>query len=446
MVLSRTFLLALLAATGCGESLFDAHGKRDGGPVPGDGAPDGPEVPNTCPDECLGDAAANFPTGESSSGIWSYLEDTRDRKWTPMVVAGEMATGSPGNGIKRCSADPTAPGCQERPGALLISSAGSGTTADPAVEFQLKTAAPRTIRLALWAQSSSGHTIHLYRNSREDLLHRAATGPDRKAEHSVLVDALPGDRFLIAAEPMSTSAGTVALDFFIYDSDQDPPFPSACLLAVAFEAGSGDFVEDLCTSRDLESRNPAGSSPPTILGIEPPFPPQGNYVYIPSNNFLRAPTTVVRESALTIQFWVRVDSAQTGEGYVFSDLDELGGGRAFSLYTTGLDTRFQLFAHKSGPPSAELGILSGRFTANATSGVWRFVRIVETSVKITACIDGYLADDLQPAKALDIGADRPQAVEPLHLGKNAQLQSTASFDGNIDDFRVFSGALPCDPP
>ncbi len=66
MVLTR-FLCALLAAAGvagCGESLFDAHGKRDGGSGPGDdgGGTDGPDadVPDTCPDECLGDAAADF--------------------------------------------------------------------------------------------------------------------------------------------------------------------------------------------------------------------------------------------------------------------------------------------------------------------------------------------------------------------------------------------------
>lgn len=438
MVLSRIFLLAVLAAAGCGESLFDAHGKRDGGTPGGDGGPDGPDVPKSCPDECIGDAAREF--SDSTTDTWRYVDDTRDRRWLPMTVDADKARGTvSGNEIQRCAAQPTASGCQEQPEALLISSTGA-TMADPAIEFTYQRPMPQAVRIAFRTHASADHTIYLYRNSREDVLFRGSTGTGKPVEQSALVDALPGDRFLIAFEPTSTSGGTVALDFFIYDTDQDPPFPSSCLLTASFEDAAGNTVKDRCTNRDLTSKAFGGGEiAPTFIDDDGPFKEQLRAVDIATTTYFETTLkpALVRASSLTIQFWVRVAQLPPGtEGFAFSDLDEFHGGRALSFYPIGTGIRIHLHAAVLNGTDIVPGGKDESFTAD----VWKFVRIVETADRIRVCVDG------SPLMSLDVAPGRPQSADAVYLGKNADLQSTPMFDGDLDDLRVFAEALPCDPP
>jgi hypothetical protein len=455
MVLSRTFLLArgaaagclalgaaagclaLVAVAGCGESLFDAHGKRDGGPG-GDGGPDGPDVPRMCPQECIGDAAKEF--SDSTIDAWRYVDDTRDRRWVPMTVDSARARGTvSGNEIQRCADNPTAAGCQTQRDALLISSTGA-PMADPAIEFTFQRTMPQAVRIAFRAHASADHAIHLYRNSREDILFRGVTETGKPVERSVLVDALPGDRFLIAFEPTSASGGTVALDFFIYDTDQDPPFPSSCLLTASFEEAAGNTVKDRCTSRDLTSKAFGGAEiAPTFIDDDGPFKEQLRAVDIATTTYFETTLrpALVRASALTIQFWVRVAQLPAAtEGFAFSDLDEFHGGRALSFFTVGSEMRIHVHAGVLIGTNIVPGSKDEKFMA----GAWKFVRLVETASEIRVCVDG------APLMSLEVAPGRPQSTDAVYLGKNADLQGTPMFDGDLDDLRVFAEALPCAAP
>src|SRR5690606_31269169 len=102
--------------------------------------------------------------------------------------------------------------CGELRGALLVDS--SGASPDPAIEYESPDA--RVIQLALRAHVTGGpHRVRLYRNSREDVLFTAAAAPGAAVAHTITLDALPGDRFLVAIEPGDPAGGTAAVHLFV---------------------------------------------------------------------------------------------------------------------------------------------------------------------------------------------------------------------------------------
>ncbi|HEV7555144.1 MAG TPA: hypothetical protein VGO00_06820, partial [Kofleriaceae bacterium] len=195
MVLGRVLLIAVVT-TGCSQSLFDSHGTTGSGSSGDDAA-----VPATCQAPCVGDAAADFDgTAAGTTGNWRYLDDHRDRTWTAMTPAADAMTGAdPANAITTCTAQPDAPVCQLLPGALLVSSSGSTSPADPAVELTVATA--QVVQVSVLARVPDGEPpqqIRLYRNSREDVLFTGIAAPGSTLENAITLDALAGDRFLVA--------------------------------------------------------------------------------------------------------------------------------------------------------------------------------------------------------------------------------------------------------
>ena len=145
----------------------------------------------------------------------------------------------------------SAAACKGLPGALLVTSSG-GATSDPAIEY--RSPATRVIQLSFSAHvpsAGAAQRIRLYRNSREDALLTSIVAPGQTAGDMIVVDALEGDRFLIAVEPTG-AGGDLALHFFVSDPRVD--FPSTCRLALAFESASDDKVDNLC-------RDPSRSFP-----------------------------------------------------------------------------------------------------------------------------------------------------------------------------------------
>src|SRR5262249_17469487 len=121
----RIAVLGVLA--GCSQSLFDENGATS----------DSANIPLTCPTPCLADAATDFNrTPPGAGGKGRYLADQPHRPWRAMTGDATQMTGAdPNNHITTCAAHRTAAACVALPGALLVSSAGATSAADPALEI-----------------------------------------------------------------------------------------------------------------------------------------------------------------------------------------------------------------------------------------------------------------------------------------------------------------------
>ncbi|HSI81955.1 MAG TPA: LamG domain-containing protein [Solirubrobacterales bacterium] len=435
MVLSRTFLLALVAAAGCGESLFDAHGKRDGGTPGGDGGPDGPPVPESCPDECVGDAVADF---DKLFPPWRYLDDGPAHTWIEMERAGNELHGKtdPPNRFRRCRDNMSEPACQELPDGLLVSSAGAPSPFIPALELT----APRSEVLYLSVRArfpgqSTGHKVRLYRNSREDTLftERRLAGSGL-FERTIIVDALAGDRFLLGLEPVS-GGGDVAVQFFV--STKRETTPRTCRLGVPFTFADGgpSTIDNHCGPALMAMQNAIPTSPTPNPG---PYAQHGTAGVLEPDLYFRATAPLARSDDMTVQFWISdgMPSAPPLFGWMFSNLDLTTGG--------GLGIRLCY----GSPPKLEVSISGADLCDGPSidypvspppSYEWHFVRVVHRSGSVTICLDGVArmtAPLLGPT----------ESAQPPHLGRNGSGDTLMTFSGPIDDLRVFSEALPCDPP
>jgi hypothetical protein len=321
-------VLGLVVLIGCSQSLFDANGAPGGGGGGGDG---GVVVPSSCPAPCFADAAADFngsPGG--AGGHWRYLDDHRDRSWTPMTASATAMTGAvPGNSITTCAAKPTAPACKALPGALLVSSAGATSKADPALE--VTAAKNQVLKLSIHAFVPSGddQTIRIYRNSREDVLFTGLALAGVTLDQAVTVDALAGDRFLVALAPTANGATDVGLQVFVNATGAS--FPSTCQVAIQFTAGVGNTVDNLCGTDFTHSVYQAtGTDPDTAPAFAAgPFPElgtAGNFVAPatpPDGEYFRGIGTLDKTHDVTVQFWARRRSVVDPDGgaWLFSDID-----------------------------------------------------------------------------------------------------------------------------
>lgn len=436
MVLIRVLGLCALVA-GCGQSLFDSRGGTDGGGGGGDG-----NVPSTCPAPCLADAASDFdgtPTGTTMR--WRYLEDHRDRTWTAMTASATEMTGAvTGNRITTCAAHPDAAACSSLPNALLVSSAGATSAADPAIEF---TAATKdVVQLSLRARVPTGappQVIRIYRNSREDVLYTATASAGTTLEQAITLDALAGDRFLVAVAPTAMGATDVALQLFA--SSTGSVFPATCQLALPFAAGmvTGNTIGNQCGAT-FTHYNAAGAAAPPVLGAGP-FAEAGMAANIATDTYYDSMPVLERAGDSTIQLWMqtRVVDPTYGE-FAFSDIDlDATGGLSIDVF----------FDAAANAPKLEVVTCTGAgnplMFANTIAAwpddhAWRFVRVVHTGGNVNVCVDG------KRVGSFPLPAGKLQSTYPPFLGKNVKwTPSGAFFDGSIDDVRVFKGALPCEP-
>jgi hypothetical protein len=432
------FVSSVAGGVGCGQSLFDANGdrQRDGGPGGGDGGDDGGgddgsiPVPETCEAPCIADAAADFI--DTTGAVWRYLDDRRNRVWVAMVPSGSaMMSMFLSNQIERCN--PAAAACQALPGALLVTSAGMQSSADPAIE--LKSPATQTIQLAFRAHvplGSPSHRIRLYRNSREDVLVTALAEPGKTASRAVFVDALVSDRFLIAVEPTASPGGPVALQFFARGPDAS--FPSVCQLAIPFpETGmTTPTIPNLCGP----ALQPMDDAAPSALFLEPgPFTGHGLAGNFSPTFYVRGAKPLVRGRAMTVQLWVRNDFAAQPQMWVFSDIDQsTGGGLGIQLRNDGSGVQLEA----SVPSGPDPKVYTGQ-SIPFTPDIWHFVRVIHENETVTICLDG--RRQVSGPLAGPIPSNHPP-----YLGRNVIWPPPDAYlRGAIDDVRVFSAALPCDP-
>lgn len=402
----------LVFATACSQSLFSNGGDRDGGG--GEQA-----VATTCTAPCVGDAAADF--GDPK---WRYLEDNKNRTWTPMTANGAGVVGtSPANTIAKCTG--TEGACGALPGALRVSSGG---TADPAVELTLP--ANQVVQVSIKVAVPAGaaaQTVRLYRNSREDSLATADAQPGQTYEAAITIDGLANDRILVSIG----GGAEVALQMFV--SGTGATFPANCQVALDFTTTT---LDNLCGG-DFTSENYTTSMPEPVVLAAGPFPEQGMAADLALDKYYKGTNLLVKNADTTTQFWVRYDGpVGGGDAWVFSDLDlNETGGLGIVIFENGGRMMEVTTCTGAGNPLE----FKGDMTPYPTDSAWHFVRVVQKGALVNVCLDGEKKFTFAaPAGSLE-SSFRP------HIGRNVVWTPAGAFtDAGIDDLRVLTGALPCD--
>jgi len=436
MVLRTLALISWLAVvwTGCKQSLFDSHGD-DGTGDSGNGGGDG-ATPQSCPAPCVGDGGGDFDgTAMGSDGHWRYVEDAKNHTWAPMTAAsGKLVGATPGNEISSCKNNGSAPVCSQLPGALLVSTAG-GTGPVSAVEWIAPTA--RVVQLQIAVRLPDGgatQTVRLYRGSREDALFSATADPGVTVSKELTLAVLSGERIYITMDGDAVTQAGVQL-FIVGDM---ATFPSTCQIAVTFEAATGNTVDNLC-GLDFTYHNYDASTdiPPTLTAG--PYAEEGMAGSIQATKYFDAANPLDRTGDFTIQYWVKfagVVDTVTG-GWVFSDLDlNVGGGIGMVLYTDQMTNH--LATEISSCTDASSMLAFDTIDAQYPDDMgWHFVRITHSGTDVAFCLDGTKLGNKTFTHPL-------ASTFAPYLGKNVVwTPSEPSFNGQIDDLRVVTQALPC---
>jgi hypothetical protein len=420
VVLTRLILSACLLA-GCKQSLFAEHGGGDddgmhdanGSDTDGDAT-----VQSSCGVGCLGDAAADFGTS-----TWKYFDDHRDRTWSAMTSMGSAYVGAnPANRIASSS------------GVLLVSTAGQSDPADPAIAFT--SATNQTIRLSIIVDVPAGastHTMRLYRNSREDSLVTKVGLAGTKIEAAIAVDALAGDRFVLALAPNAAGGSDLAVSFFVNETTMI--FPTVCKLGLQFEGTNARSVPNACGSEigywHDNGDNSSTATEPALTASA--FPELGMAADIALDNYFAGDNAIDRSGDTTTQFWIKHRAFGTETATLYSDLDcdspDGGGLVIYKHYDMGL-IGFQTCTAPQTPDY--------RSVALANEFDWHFVRVVSSGGKLSLCVDGTLLSSFTPAVS-NLGT-----VNPPYVGKNVDYSPVGAYlDAAVDDVRVLTTALPC---
>jgi hypothetical protein len=430
-------VLGVVLLAGCSESLFGAHGAGGNG-----GDDDGVVIGCTAP--CNADAAADFDgTADGTSGQWRYLDDHRDRTWNPMKTGKQAMTGADqGTRITTCRSFPGEPACGNLPGALLVTTVAPADN-DPAIE--LTVAEPQVLDLHLQAFVPSGgadQTIRLYRNSREDELFTTTAVQGTPLDHTITLAAIPGDRFLVAVA--ARTVGTINIGLNLRSTASPTPFPASCQVAVPFASAKGDTVDDLCGKTVFSYYRAMGSASPPSLDPGP-FPEHGKAAtFALGEYFGRGPGGATMSPPLdwsqdvTVQFWALAGAPSiTGsEPVLFSDLDpDYGSGIELSLSQSGQMLKAETCAAPVSPPTSVQYVDANAAYPNRDD--WHFIRAVRTAGHVRVCVDGV------PAASVAAAPCTAPSAYPLQLGTRAAVIDPF-FNGQLDDVRVFTGALPCD--
>jgi Concanavalin A-like lectin/glucanases superfamily len=426
-----SFVLGCVLLAGCDQSLFDANGAAKGG-----GGDDDSAVPSTCPDPCVADAAGDFDGSSGGTGNhWRYLDDHRNRTWKPMTaVAVAMIGEDQSNQITTCAARPDAPACKALPGALLVSSAGATSNADPAIEVTAPTAQVLKLSLRAYVPTGDDQTIRIYRNSREDVLFTGTATAGMILDQAVTLDALAGDRFLVALAPDAKGATDVGLHVFV--NATGAVFPAKCQVAVSFTAAAGNTVDNLCGGDFTHALFDGNKDTAPALAAGP-YTELGSAADFTSDNYFRGTDPLDKSHDTTLQFWVKWRQAVPlyDDAWVFSDLD----------YSSANSDGLAVVIRNLSPPTLEVAACDTampscwRDIAYPSNGSWQFVRVVHTNGNLDVCLNGVRKTSF-PAAAGSL-----QSTFPPNFGNNHQfLPQGAFFDGQLDDVRVFTAALPCE--
>lgn len=438
MVLTaRSGVLVLVLLAGCSESLFGARPATDGDAGAGSDAGDAGEIaPGACTAPCVADAAAEFDGSPGGIGShWRYLDDSRSpqRTWSPMTASGGEMSGAGQNHITSCGQHPDRAACKTLPSALLVSSTGVTSPTDPAIE--LTAFSGQVLKLALHAYLPAGgdQTIWLYRNSREDTLFKAIATAGTPLDHEITLDALPGDRFLVAVAPIGDGAADVGVELFATAASQ--PLPSSCQLALRFDTVVANSTSDLICGRRVFTHLDTTGKQTALVQTTAPYIELISAISNPAGTYLHdfdGSSPLDYSHDVTVQLWTNLRSfVAGGAASVFSDLSA-GAGLAISILPGSPAT----ISATTRTTTSSLVEATAQVTSAST---WHFIRVVRTADHLQLCIDGGAPVSMDAALVM------VPATLPPDLGKDLEAPSaSASLDGELDDVRVISGALPCE--
>jgi len=439
-------VLSLLVVWGCNESLFGSHRAGGGGGDGGDTGDANQDVPETCPEPCIADAARDYSNTVNGQKNWRYLDDDRDRTWVPMKLGAIGWSGQlTATAVSSCADSAGSSACSALGHALLLSSSnGASGLADPAIELTMPSRQVIGLGLRVYVPPGAApQLIRLYRNSREDALFTATVPAGSKLLHKLTLDALAGDRFLVAV--VSTGAGAMDVGVELYASGSTAP--SDCQLDLPFEtkAAGGTTTPDTCRGGSF-SQLP---SPQLNLVSLAPFAEQHGSIQISPGNTVVGDHAIDQTTDLTVQLWVQLlalPTTTTREITILSDLDnDLGGGLELSVIADfdpggglphGPGLAVAAYSHTS-PLTVDRVI-----TVYPSDGGWQFVRVARTSTGVDVCLNGVWQKHL----LVDSTASFSTTNSPTLGRKATPATEVAYFDGRLDDVRAITTALPCARP
>ncbi len=422
---------------GCQQSLFDSHGKAK------DSGSDIDALPaETCPAPCLANSGGDFDgTPHGTTERWRYLDDHRDRTWADMSPVDNGFVGAdPANTIHKCTPKSDAEACQALPGALLISTAGFTTPADPAIEFTAETNQAIELRLSVHIPAEGfGQNVRIYRNSREDVLFTGPAAPGVTLRQTIALDALAGDRFLVAIAPPAMGQPDIGVQLHVVGANAT--FPTECQLAIPFATLSGGTTQNACSSGMLTAKHDStpGTAAPTLT--QGPYIELGTAASIAQHNYYSGVAALNRPGDVTLDLWVKhtaVVSPDVG-AWIFSELNYQStgvGGLFLFVYDSNGKLRADAGTVQTAP--GVIQYLEVKFDFPPNKG-WHFVRLThKTDGPIKVCVDGVLQGMVTAPGTL-------KPSKPPHIGQNAATAGNdAAFIGAVDDVRVLNTALPCD--
>jgi hypothetical protein len=288
-------------------------------------------------------------------------------------------------------------------------------------------------------------TVRLYRNSRDDELFTATAVPGTPLDHTITLAAIPGDRFLVAVA--ARTVGTINIGLNLTATASTTPFPATCQVAVPFASAKGTTVEDVCGATVFTHYAGLMNTTPPSLD-RGPFPEQGKAATVFLGETLRrgpAGTAVSPKldwtQDVTVQFWALASMPPSlgRDSIMFSDMDP-DFGTGIEIYLAQASTMTLEVQTCAAPPIGSNPVVFAiARTMYQTLGDWHFIRAVRTSGQVRLCVDG------APAASVNAVPCTDPSMYGLQLGGHESTHS-ASFGGQLDDVRVFTGALPCDPP
>ena len=288
--------------------------------------------------------------------------------------------------------------------------------------------------------SGPDQVIRVYRNSREDVLYTGVANAGAALERSITLDALAGDRFLVALAPTGAGASEVGLQ--LYASATGASFPSSCQLALAFESVSGNTVASACGGTFTHSLFDAGMDTPPQLTAGP-YPELGKGTDLVADAYFTGTGTLDKSNDVTVQFWVKHRSFfMSYDAWLFSDLDldvgakGGGGGLGIVIFQNGGSPQLEVTTCTSANNPLSFDSVLVPYPSDES---WQLVRVSQAGDAVSVCLNGKKVGSLAVKRGL------LKSSYPPYLGKNVRWTPAGAFvDAVMDDVRVMSGALPCE--
>jgi hypothetical protein len=204
-------------------------------------------------------------------------------------------------------------------------------------------------------------------------------------------------------------------------------------------------------THSLYQQTGSDTDTPPVLAAGP-FPELGNAASFTAaadfttNTYFKGAGTLDKSHDVTVQFWVKVRSFVTGgDAWVFSDID-FDDPPAGSPVTQG---GLGIVIVNSSAPVLDVQTCTGvtmtrldiadASTPYPNDGSWQFVRVVHTNGNVNVCLNG-----VRKTNFAVVTGHLQSGYEP-YLGMNVIWGPRGPFfDGEIDDVRVITDALPCD--